>query len=312
MYDMSMPYERPRESSSSDPSSVLRPEYANAGPIAHLPEGFPFDVNSPLRRYTEPAAALLFPYIAGLTIMNDEVAAAVKMHSGFRERPWARLLGTANAALTLVMGNQEESIAKAHELWKFHQTVRGSTESVPYSANDATLQTWVLACVFKGIEESSRRWATPLQPDQRSGVYEDIKTFGQVFGIQPELLPPDVAALDHYWEDKLNGDDLLQTEVSRRMAKIVFRFESPQVPKPLGRLGQAMLIGSLDQRLQDKADIHPTPLDHRLSNTVDGIMQYTYARLPRNVRVQAVPAVLGLRRYLASIIRKKASSAAPA
>ena len=168
------------------------------GPLEALPERFPFTSASPLRYYTEPAGFLLFPYIAGLTIMDDRIAEAVDHHSGFREHPWSRLFGTVDAAIQLVFGNEQEFRNKAEQLQRFHQSVsddggerakNGEGAPLAYEANNSGLQAWVLAAVFKGVEEAHRRWLTPLDESARRDVYDDIRRFGIAFGVSPDCLP---------------------------------------------------------------------------------------------------------------------------
>lgn len=267
----------------------------NQGPLLDPLEGFPFTAESPLRRHAEPASFALYPYIAGLTVMNDHIAAAVDKHSGFRERPWERLLSTADAAVTLVFGNEQESLKKSEQLWEFHKTVRGTNEAVDYSANDTDLQVWVLASIFKGLEGANDRWAKPLGSD-RDAFYQDIRIFGTVFGIPTDEMPPDAEALDTYWEEAVDGESLLRTEVSRRMARTVFRFTSSKVPAPIARLGQAVAVTSLDRRLRERAEIKLMERDVRLAAIFDTAMHRTYQRVPQSLRERAIPSYLALRR----------------
>lgn len=278
------------------------PEQINSGPLFEPPEGFPFTEHSAIRRFAEPAAFALFPYMAGITVMHDEIAAAVNHHSDFTHQPWKRLFGTINSAVTLVFGNEQESLAVAQRLWHFHETVRGNHGDVEYSANDASLQTWVLGSVFTGLEEARRRWSEPLKPDERADLYDDITIFGKVFGLPDAAMPPDVEAFDTYWDGMLDGDTLLQQPISHEMAQTVFKFRSPKVPLPITRLGQAVAIMSLDPRLQAKANLRPDQLDYRLSNLFDIVIRQTYGRLPGTTREKAIKAFFTTRRKLAPAI----------
>jgi ER-bound oxygenase mpaB/B'/Rubber oxygenase, catalytic domain len=96
----------------------VEPTHVNVGPPHGPVEGFPFDKYSPIRRYTEPAGIMLVPFIAGLTVMHDKIAAAVDTHSGFREHPWRRLLGTATAGIKLAFANVELSSLQVGNLWR--------------------------------------------------------------------------------------------------------------------------------------------------------------------------------------------------
>ncbi len=288
----------------SDQSPHQHEPRLNTGP--QYQQGWGFTKQSPIRKYTEPAGFALYPYIAGLTVMNDPIAIAVQHHSSFTSKPWSRLLSTIDAAILITFGSASESQAVAERLWSFHNTVAGTHPDVQhYSANDASLQTWVLACVFKGAEESSRRWAQPLDDIARAGLYQDIKEFGQMFGIHPSIMPATIEELDNYWESMIEHGHLLQTDASRTMAQTVFRFSSPRFPKTLARIGQAVSITSLDPRLQEQAGLYPTKRDQQLARVIDVSMRQTYSRIPRRLRTQALPwSYVTVRRQVAPMVRK--------
>lgn len=274
---------------------------SNQGPLAELPAGFPFAPDSAMYRLAEPTVFLLYPHIAGLTVMNDRIAAAVSQHSSFTQQPWNRLFGTLESALTLVFGEQEASLAMAHKLWHFHNTIQGNHKGITYSANDGNLQTWVMGSVFKGLEEARNRWSTPLRSDERNALYQDMKIFGQVFGIPQAVLPPDVNAFDTYWNAALDGGDfLLQTDVSRTMARTVYQFRNRQVPAFVSRVSQAVSLTSLDERLQDRAGLRPTQLDGRLGRAVDLALHSTYTRLSPETKLRLLPGCLATHRKVAA------------
>lgn len=280
-------------------NSGSAPEHLNEGPLHNLPDGFPFEPDSHIRRLAEPATMLLFPYIAGMAIMDDRIAAAVDKHSAFTKQPWGRLFGSVDSAIVLVFGSDHEAVDTAERLYGFHKTIEGSDLGVHYNANDAEAQTWVLASVFQAVKEVKRRWAPPdLNEDQEEGLYHDVKTFGQFFGIDPSIQPRNTGELNDYWEDRIDSGDLLQTETSRKMAQTVFRFSNPKVPNSLARLSQAISVASLDSRLQDLANIHPSLYEKGLSATFDLSMRNTYARTPSNIRKSVIPAYMAIRRIV--------------
>ena len=115
-------------------------------------------------------------------------------------------------------------------------------------------------------------------------------------------MPDTVEELDAYWDDALNDEGsgkglLLQYPVSERMARVAFRLEGISTPWIVRHIGRAVLTASLDPRLLKRADIVQTKTDQRISNTFDFIMHQTYSRIPREWRVQAIPAYLALRRH---------------
>lgn len=280
-------------------------DHINAGPLHNLPEGFPFSADSHIRRLSEPASFALFPYIAGVSVMDDRVAAAVDNHSNFTTQPWGRLLRTVDSATVLVFGSDEETVATAERIYSLHKTIRGTSEGVHYNANDADAQTWVLAAVFNGMAEAKRRW-TPavLTGDEEEGLYQNIKTFGEFFGVDPSIQPSTVDELKTYWNERIDNSGLLKSDVSRRMAQTVFRFSSPKVPRSLEKLGQAISVTSLDSRLQEQADLRPSPSEQKLAAAFDRTMRSTYGRVPSAVREKVIPAYVGTRRQAAIMLGK--------
>jgi uncharacterized protein (DUF2236 family) len=280
------------------------PEHLNIGPVVPMPDGFPFTADSPLRKYAEPAGVFLVPYIAGMTILKDEVAAGVQQHSEFTTRPVARLIGTSQSALTLVFGNEEEAVGEATRIYQFHRdVVHGSVNGVKYEANDADLQAWVLACVTKGIEKVNERWTRRGAID-REGLWQDVRTFGTFFGIQPNLMPADIDELDAYWKEQVLGHSILQSGISRQMAHTTFRFTGGHVPKPLVRVGQAIWITSLDEKLQERANLVPNYTDKRIAHAVDAMMHHTYARIPDRRREDVIPMYMSAARRIRPLRRR--------
>jgi uncharacterized protein (DUF2236 family) len=265
----------------------------NNGPMHNPPEGFPFTPESAIRSLTEPASYLAFPYIAGLTVMNDKVARAVSGHSEFIEKPWSRFFGTVDAAIRLVFGDEKQSLETAQRIWEMHTGIENS--------NDMELQSWVLACVFHGLEKTQERWIRPLNQYERQDYYEDIRIFSTFFGIKPNFVPENVTEHDDYWQDTIHSDFILSTDKSIEMVQKVFRFESPKMPKTIGRIGQAVTVGFLEEEIQERSGINLNKTDERINKVFDVFMRDTYGKLPISLRKQGIPAYLSTRKKIASI-----------
>lgn len=286
-------------------SQTPNPGPINPGPARHASPDFPFTRESAIRRFAEPAAFAFFPYVAGLTVMDDHIAAAVSRHSNFQSHVWSRLLGTIHASIVLIFGNEQEAYDMARHIHALHGTVKGSKENVSYHANDARAQTWVLAAVFSGAVEAKRRWNPPaFTLREEESLYQDFKVFGAFFGIHPDLLPANLEEFKQYWESRLNGNQLLRTGASREMARAVLRFKTPKILSPLGKVSQSISIISLDPRLQERSGLWPTASDKRISAGIDYMMRNTYGHLPDVFRTQAVPAYMAIQRAVTSVVRK--------
>lgn len=274
------------------------PSIPNTGPAHELPPGFPFEADSAIRRFAEPAGFFLLPSIATQTVMHDKVAAGVDEHSAFLQHPWGRLIHVADAALTLVFSDAEAAQEKAEQLWTYHHTVQGVRGELSYSANDAELQTWVLGCVFRGIEEANRRWAKPLQPADRRNLWQDTRTFGLLFGIPERVMPRDIDAIDEYWHDMLESNQLVQTAISCDLVHRIFSYHSWKAPLPLARFGQAVSKASIEPALLARAGVEMTRNERRISHAADWLMQHSYSRIPKARREQVIPMYLNTRRKM--------------
>lgn len=281
----------------------------NAGPSNDSVEGFPFHKGSAIRRLIEPASFALFPYIAGLTVMDDTIAAAVDLHSTFQTHPLERLISTINAAIVLVFGNANEVRDMAMSIHSFHSTVHGNRDGIVYHANNIDSQIWVLAAVFQGMVEARRRFSSSAYTiDEERELYLDFRLFSHFFGINKDLMPKDINAFKDYWEERLNGSYLLNTQISRDMSRAVFRFSGSKKLSPLWKVNQAISIASLDQRLLIKSGLELTKKDRQISEKVDLVMGHTYGYLPRALRAQVIPFYMVTRRLTARVIKATKSN----
>ncbi len=281
----------------------------NAGPSNDSIEGFPFHKRSAIRCLAEPASFVLFPYIAGLTVMDDVIAAAVGSHSTFQAHPLERLFGTINAAIVLVFGNANEVRDMAMSIHAFHSTVHGDRDGVTYHANNIDSQIWVLAAVFQGMVEARRRFSSAVYTiDEERELYLNFKSFAHFFGIDRGLMPKDINAFKDYWEERMDGSYLLNTQISREMSRAVFRFSGTKNLSPLWRVNQAISIASLDQRLLIKSGLELTEKDRQISEKVDFLIRHTYGYVPRALRAQVIPVYMVTRRLMAPVIKVSKSN----
>lgn len=265
-------------------------ERLNQGPPPALPPGYPFEPTSAIRRYTSPGTFLLYGHAAALTVAAAGVAAGVEEHSDYVHAPLGRLRTTVESAIMLLFGNEEESMAMARHLYRFHQTVAGRHDGVDYAANSLVLQRWVLACVYKGaIEKAITRWGRPLSEEEHARLYEDVLTFATAFGVSG--MPATRDEMNRYWEEMMEDPELLRTEASRRHVATVLRPIDTRLPRPLARLFQAISVTSLDPRLGERLGIQPTAADRRIAAAVDLLMR-GYERLPAGLRGAVLPAAL--------------------
>lgn len=283
------------------------PTRLNTGPATFSVPGFPFTRESAIRRYAEPATFALFPYIAGLTVMDDRIAAAVSGHSTFQNHAWRRLLGTIQAAMSLVYGNEKEAYAVAERIHAMHTTIKGSKKNVSYHANDIHAQTWVLAAVFQGGKEAKRRWNPPaFTVAEEEALYQDFRVFAQFFGIHQDAMPATLDGFQYYWEERIAKKQLLQTQVSKEMVQAIFHYQAPKHLSPLGKISRAISLTALDPRLVEQSGLCVTPAERQLAARVDFVIRSTYGHIPDMLRVRMIPAYVTAQRAVRLIHKASA------
>lgn len=268
----------------------------NAGPPTVQIDGFPFSPDSPIRRLAEPLSILIVPYIGALTVMDGRIAAAIKARSTVAEQTRGRYLNTARSATKLVFGTAEEARQTAEKLYVMHTGIKGKLDGVAYDANQAESQVWVLGSVFRGMEVANRRWAKPLTDNKREGLYADFRIFAEMFGINPAHMPANVGLFDQWWNDRVQSDDILQTQVSKEMTQTILRLQTKQIRPRILRLLHAVSVTSLEEPLQQKSGVVPTYEELRRARRFDAAAQHTYAHIPDRLRASMLPGALALRR----------------
>jgi len=269
-------------------------EPRNTGPTDHIPDSV-FDPHSPVRRYAEIATGLMVPYIAGLAVCRDSIAAGVAEHSHYTEHPYSRVYGTGQAAADLTFADKPTFHAQSSRLFGFHERkIQGVYQGVYYDANNGPDQAWVWVSTHQGIIAANQRWGKADSEDN-AALWEDIYNIAVSFGTPTEVLPKDLAERNEYYEAMIEGPFLLQTPVSIAQAQRAFRFESPKVPSLVAHVSQAISIASLDPRLRERAGLRLEPRDERINHAVDVIMRQTYSRLSDQRREAIIPAIMRIR-----------------
>jgi uncharacterized protein (DUF2236 family) len=267
----------------------------------------PFGRDSVVRAVVaEPVTALLVQRALVMDVAHPEVAGAVADHSDFQRRPLTRAWATVDAALRLVFGDEQVARDAARQIYAVHDHIEGSLGGSKaarprgeggtrhYTAHDATLLTWVWATLVDTAETAYTRWVRPFRPPEAQVFYDEMRSFGQFFGIPDQLLPPDREAFSSYLDDMLGGELLGASGASRSLARQVLWFEHRVVPSPLVRVERVLALATLDPRVLERLGIRPDTADVDLGRRVDAWLSAHYRRFPRPPRV--LPALYVLLR----------------
>ena len=171
------------------------------------------------------AAALL------LQIAHPLIAAGVVDHSGFRRDPFQRLRSTLDATLRITFGDAAQARDAGAGVAAVHRRVRGllSTrvgrfpEGTPYDAGLPELALWVYATLIGTSIAAFERFVGPLTAADKERHYQQTRPFARLFGVGDQVLPASHAAFRRYFEEMIDGRDLVVGAEARELAAGVMR-----------------------------------------------------------------------------------------
>jgi uncharacterized protein (DUF2236 family) len=192
-----------------------------------------------------------------LQLAHPLVAAGVAAHSGFQSDPFQRLRATLDATLRVTFGDREQAHAAADGVRRVHQRVRGRlpqpvgqyAEGTIYDAQDPTLALWVFATLIATSVDGYGRLVKDLRPAGRERHYQEARSFARLFGVTDEVLPPDRAAFDRYYQSMVAGPAL---SIGPQAAGLAAHVLAPPLPRWL-RVSVPMVRGIT-------ADMLPEPI----------------------------------------------------
>ena len=103
-----------------------------------------------------------------------------------------------------VLGTAEDRRRYRQAVNRQHAQVRSAIDSpVEYNAMDPTLQLWVAACLYYGIEDLYERVHGKLIGDERHTFYRQGMVLGTTLQMPAEAWPETRADFDTYWNSML-------------------------------------------------------------------------------------------------------------
>ncbi len=239
------------------------------------------------RLYREPFYLLGGVRALLLQVAHPAVADAVARFSNFREDALGRGYRTFEAMAAIYFGDQAQADRTGQRLQKVHRGMAGhypeTSQAIPlpYRADDAPLQWWVLATL---IDTTLHVYAPAAQrlnlpPDWREQFYEESKRAAAVLGIPADVVPMDLAAFNDYFSAQLNSGLLGSTPVCGDMALAVI--EHRLAPRRLARL---MARGGLPTDLCDRLGVRPEKNVERRYARIAARMLWLHRLMPRALR----------------------------
>jgi uncharacterized protein (DUF2236 family) len=140
-----------------------------------------------------------------LQLADPRVARGVARHSGFRERPLDRLLGTLDYVYAIGFGDDAVTAAAVRAVNARHAPVRAvASDGRPaYSAFDADAQRWVASTLLAvALELHERLWG-PLDPAAGDAIVRGYAPLGLRLQAAHAGWPQSRAEFDVWWAQRL-------------------------------------------------------------------------------------------------------------
>ncbi|HEX7292818.1 MAG TPA: oxygenase MpaB family protein [Conexibacter sp.] len=230
--------------------------------------------SSVLRRVQEERLVGLFYGQRALAIgaLHPVNYTGTSQSTGGRERPFRRLVRTANDFEAIFFGTRAEAdrvLAKVHTL---HRRVRGELPEdagpfpagTPYDAFDPELMLWTAAVSAESALYFYELFVRRLSDWERDAFWLDYVRFAELFGMPRAVAPPTYAAFRAWWDAKLSGPAMHLTDEARRTgAFVALEIPMPWIDQPAKRLHDLVMLGSLPPRVRELYGFSWSPRQER-------------------------------------------------
>ena len=199
----------------------------------------------------ERVVLLAGPAAAVLQVAHPQVAMGVAAHSKFRADSIGRLHRTLEAVYSVAFGTSEEVERVRDGVARAHRPVRGEG----YSAFDQDAQLWVLATLIMGSVNMYRRFVGKLTVPELDRFLEENAQFGEVFGLDPAMVPKSWGGFERYYAETLNGPLLGSHPLCAEVANAVIKPEAPWFMRALSPVFRALAVEYLPLPLRERLRI---------------------------------------------------------
>jgi uncharacterized protein (DUF2236 family) len=192
----------------SDPPAEIAREIET---VENPEEGF-FGPDSMVWQVNRENAAFLNGITAAaLQLGHPKVNAGVYDHSDFDKDPNARFVRTFAIVDSILFGDVETAVEAAMTVRRVHDWVTGELEEdvgpyeagEEYDANQEDNLLWVAATLIEQALRAYETYVEELTDAEKEQYYQEIKTFGVMFGVPREKYPETIDDFWDYYETEL-------------------------------------------------------------------------------------------------------------
>lgn len=216
------------------------------------------------------------------------VGRGVARHSATLERPLERLRATMTYLHAVVLGDDGDRRAVRRLVDRAHASVSGPG----YNAFDRDLQLWVAATLYRGAMDLYELFVGPLPRADAERLYREAWIFGRTLQVRDEQWPPDLAAFERWWAERLAGLSV-DAEVRDYMHAVLRGGRSPWYLRSLLPLQRLATRGLLPPELRAAYGLPWSGRDERNWRRFRRIAPWLYWRLPAWLRHLPARWVLG-------------------
>lgn len=243
-----------------------------------------FAPDSLIRRVSRENAILLGgPAAAILQVAHPVIGAGVARHSRFREDTLGRLHRTLAAVYTVAFGTREEADRLREHVAAVHRPVRG-TEPVTYDAADPEAQMWVLGTLIAVGTEIYEALIAPLTEEEREFHYQDMRVFGEYFGLPRSYGPGDRVEFDRYYAEMLADERLGSLEESAEVARAIVAPGKPLWLAVAGWPTRQMVMETIPAPVRERLGFRSTVGGKAVVRAAEGVLRGLIPALPGRVR----------------------------
>ena len=175
--------------------------------------------------------------------------------------PWKRLVHTAKMFDAVFFGSREEADKALALTHRMHERVNGTIDRTAgpygpetrYDAFDSELMLWVTAPVFDSARVLYETFVRRMEPGEREQLYQEAVTWGELFGMARDVMPPTYDEFATWWPLQLTGEHVYLTPEARQVGlNILQRPPAPRHLRPAMRWVGFLITGSLAPSVREQ------------------------------------------------------------
>ena len=216
---------------------------------------------------------------------HPAVAAGVAQHSTYRTDPFGRLLRTLESSFSVVFGSRSDALATIDRVNAIHRSVRGAIPETgtPYSALDPEALLWVHATLVDTALRVYEGWVAPLSAAEREAYHIECARVAVLLGVPGELMPPTLAELRRWMDDRVADGTVGVTPTAREIATTILR-PSRRLPRVAWKAAHLVSLATLRPELRRQYGIRWGPRREAGAERLARLSRRTIHRLPRLLR----------------------------